>query len=186
MLKHMPAYHNNQTTAPTSRCFWITGLSGSGKTTVANAMVQQLGRYGIKPLLLDGDELRQALPHGQGYTYEDRKKLANSYARLAKLFTEQGHFVICATISMYDSVRAWNRKNIPGYHEVYLKVDLQTLKARDPKALYANATCNGDAPVIGLNTTFEEPKQPDMIFISESQLAPTDIAQKILESTTLK
>lgn len=162
------------------RCLWVTGLSGSGKTTIARAMIEQLARHTITPLLLDGDQLRQALPDGNGYSHEDRKKLAYSYARLAKLFAEQGHLVICATISMYDEVRFWNRENIPGYYEVYLKVDLETLQSRDPKAIYAQATAKMDAPVLGVTTSFEAPKCPDMIFNNDGHCSPSDIAHDIL------
>lgn len=116
------------------RVFWITGLSGAGKTTLARALQQALPGS----LLLDGDELREALgADSQGFDAESRHRLALSYARLARLLARQGATVIVATISLFHDLHAWNRANLPGYVEIFLDVPKEVRRQRDPKGLYA-------------------------------------------------
>lgn len=123
-----------QTSRQKGRVFWITGLSGAGKTTLGRAL------QGALPgsLLLDGDELREALgASGQGFDAESRRRLALSYARLAGLLARQGATVIVATISLFHELHAWNRANLPSYVEIFLDVPESVRRGRDPKGLYA-------------------------------------------------
>lgn len=116
------------------RVFWITGLSGAGKTTLARALQKALPGS----LLLDGDELREALgTEARGFDAESRRQLALSYARLAGLLARQGATVIVATISLFHELHAWNRANLPGYVEIFLDVPEEVRRGRDPKGLYA-------------------------------------------------
>ena len=116
------------------RVFWITGLSGAGKTTLAKALQKALPGS----LLLDGDELREALgSESRGFDAESRRQLALSYARLAGLLARQGATVIVATISLFHELHAWNRANLPGYVEIFLDVPEEVRRRRDPKGLYA-------------------------------------------------
>ena len=119
---------------PTGRVFWITGLSGAGKTTLAKALQKAVPGS----LLLDGDELREALgSESRGFDAESRRQLALSYARLAGLLARQGATVIVATISLFHELHAWNRANLPGYMEIFLDVPEAVRRRRDPKGLYA-------------------------------------------------
>jgi adenylylsulfate kinase len=93
---------------------WVTGLAGTGKSTVAALAGERLAARGRRPILLDGDVLRDVLGGQLGYQPEARRALAERYARLAKELAAQGFDVICATISMFHAVQAWNRANIPG------------------------------------------------------------------------
>lgn len=123
-----------QTSPPPGRVFWITGLSGAGKTTLARALQRALPGS----LLLDGDELREALgSENRGFDVESRRRLAMSYARLAALLARQGATVIVATISLFHELHAWNRANLPGYAEIFLDVPEEVRRRRDPKGLYA-------------------------------------------------
>ena len=93
---------------------WLTGLSGAGKTTIGTLLYQALRERKDNVVFLDGDQLRQVFGDDLGYAPDQRLKSAMRNARLCKLLAEQCLDVICCTISMFDSVRDWNRTNIPG------------------------------------------------------------------------
>jgi adenylylsulfate kinase-like enzyme len=158
-----------------SGVYWITGLSGAGKTTIGKALYEAMLENDPKVVFLDGDTLRWVLGDNIGYGYEDRKKCAMQYARLCKMLEEQKFTVICCTISMFDSVRNWNRENFLEYTEVYVKVSLETLKKRDQKGLYSS----GEKNLMGIDLNFEEPKHPDII-IENDELMIEDAVKQIL------
>ncbi|HBB25804.1 MAG TPA: adenylyl-sulfate kinase [Bacteroidetes bacterium] len=146
---------------------WITGLSGAGKSTVAKALVGRLQQAGRPVVFLDGDELRavfsHAVPSADGHSREQRLELALMYARLCKLLAQQGLCVVIATISMFREVHSWNRENIPGYFEVYLKVPIDELRRRDPKGIYRRFADGDVKNVAGLDLKVDEPARPDVI-----------------------
>ena len=121
---------------------WITGLSGSGKTSLGHELYKRFKSTGISPILLDGDQLRNILQNGNNLSDSfDRKNriiLAFSYSRLCQILSSQGFTVIIGTISMYREIYLWNRTNLTNYFEVYLKVPLSELRRRDPKNIYKN------------------------------------------------
>lgn len=151
-----------------SSVYWITGLSGAGKTTIGRLWYEKLKERGVPAVFLDGDELRQVFGDDLGFTEADRRKSAMRNARLCALLGKQGVTVVCCTISMFDSVRDWNRKNIPGYFEVYIKASMDTLRRRDQKGLYSQ--CARD--VAGIHFQVEEPKHPNLILENDGQLTP--------------
>ena len=104
--------------------YWITGLSGSGKTTVGNRLYYELRQDKDNVVLLDGDLLKSIVGDELGYSESDRRKRAFKYAKICKMLTDQGIIVICCTIAMYDEVRDWNRKNNKAYVEVFLDVPM--------------------------------------------------------------
>jgi adenylylsulfate kinase len=159
------------------RLFWITGFSGSGKTTTARALVKKLQEeLNIQAVLLDGDELRAALNRTIQFQKQDRLELAYTYAKLGKLLCDQGFVVIIATVSMFDEVRQWNRENIKNYVEVYLQVDLEERIRRDPKKLYQTE----DRGSMVTESAFEEPKTPDLVFKGEERLPPSQVVENII------
>ena len=157
-----------------NRVYWLTGLSGAGKTTIGRLWYEELKKSGEKVVLLDGDELRAVFGGGFGFTAEARLKLAMSYGRLCALLAEQGITVVCCTISMFRSVREWNRANIPGYFEVYVKVAMETLRRRDQKGLYSGGT-----EVAGVHFSVEEPKTPDLILENDGQITPAEQVRRL-------
>jgi cytidine diphosphoramidate kinase len=159
------------------RVFWLTGLSGAGKTTVGALLRDRLREAGLQPILLDGDRLRTVLAPEAGHTPEERRQLAFAYARLCRELAGQGFIVICATISMFHDVREWNAVNIFGYLEIYLRVPLAERMARDPKRLYHATTPN----MVGWDDDFEEPRRPDMVINNHGSVAPTDVVDLIFE-----
>lgn len=159
------------------RVLWITGLSGAGKTTLARALQKALPGS----LLLDGDELREALgASGQGFDAESRRRLAQSYARLAGLLARQGATVIVATISLFHELHAWNRDNLPGYVEIFLDVPEEVRRRRDPKGLYAGNVGH----MAGAEVKAELPLAPHLCLNgSESQEQALNMVLKLIKST---
>lgn len=163
------------------KVYWLTGLSGAGKTTIGRLWYEKLRSAGETVIFLDGDELRQVFGGRLGYTFEERRNLAMNYARLCASLSKQGMTVICCTISMFDSVRAWNRDNIPGYVEVYIKASMETLRRRDQKGLYSTGAQN----VAGVGFQVELPKTPDLILENDGQNTPEEQV-KILNSAVYR
>ena len=159
--------------------YWITGLSGAGKTTVGTALYKKIRESKRNVVILDGDKLREAYGGAFGYTQEERRKGALCNAKLSHMLAEQGIDVVCCTISMYDSVREWNRANNEKYIEVYLKVTMETLVKRDKKGLYSTHADN----LVGVNQSMEEPKFPDVLVNNDGQEKVEDIVERILSAT---
>lgn len=144
---------------PDGRVIWITGFSGAGKTTLARAVLPHLGPRAV---LLDGDELREALDAARsGFDRESRKRLAFTYARMARLLATQGLTVVVATISLFHDLHSWNRENLPGYCEVWLDVPEAERRRRDPKGLYAGADC-GQVQSMACELMAEVPREPHL------------------------
>ena len=153
-----------------NRVYWLTGLSGAGKTTIGRLWYEELKQSGERVVLLDGDELRAVFGGGFVFTAEARLKLGMSYGRLCALLAAQGFTVVCCTISMFHSVRAWNRANIPGYYEVYIQASMDTLRQRDQKGLYSQNAEN----VAGVGLQVEMPSTPDLILDNNGQSTPEE------------
>lgn len=159
--------------------YWITGLAGSGKTTIGKLLYRSIKSNKNNVILLDGDSLRK-LYESNDYSYEGRKLLAIKYSRLCKMLSDQGIDVICCTISMFDECRQWNRENILNYKEIYLKVSIDELIRRDQKELYTKALRKEIKNVIGIDIDFEEPKQPDLLIENNGEISPKEIVNNII------
>lgn len=141
--------------------FWITGLSGAGKTTIGKLLYEYMSEKNNHVILLDGDILREVY-QDFSYTPEGRIELTYRNARLCKMLNEQGIDVIICCIAMYDKCREWNRENIKNYKEIYLNVPIDELIKRDQKKLYSRALNGEIENVLGINVEYEEPKKPDL------------------------
>lgn len=173
---------------------WITGLSGSGKTTLAKELYRELRKKTPAITHLDGDVLREVFganaTEQKQYERKQRLALAMSYARLCNLLSAQGSIVIISTISMFHEIYSWNRRNLPNYFEVYLKVPLNVLKSRDPKKLYERFEKGELKNIAGLDVPIDEPTNPDLLIDVQQDSTPTEIAStvanEILEKLTLR
>ena len=150
-----------------SQVVWITGLSGAGKTTLAQAIVKHLRDNGQHVIFLDGDELRDILNRPlnniQSHDRESRLALAMQYAQLCRMLAMQGVIVVIATISLFKEIHSWNRINLPGYFEVYIKVSLEELRRRDPKSIYQRFNSGEIKNVAGLDLKIDEPLNAHLI-----------------------
>jgi adenylylsulfate kinase-like enzyme/phosphohistidine swiveling domain-containing protein len=143
--------------------YWITGLSGSGKTTLGRELWGRLRAAGRRVIFLDGDALRATIAEDLGHGVSDRRQSAMRNARLCRLLAGQGFDVVCATISLFHEVQRWNRENIPGYREVYLRVPIDELRRRDCKGIYAESGRTETCDVVGIDVPAEPPEAPDLV-----------------------
>lgn len=160
--------------------YWITGLSGAGKTTIGNRLYYELRKDNKNVILLDGDILKTIVGDTVGYTEEDRRRRAIKYAKLCKVLTDQGMIVICCTIAMYNEVREWNRKNNKGYVEVFLNVPLEVLRARDQKGLYSKYDSGELANLAGIDAKVELPQTPDVEIVNDGSISISECVKRIL------
>ena len=133
--------------------YWITGLSGAGKTTVGKLLYEEILSQKPNVFFLDSDAGRIVFNDKCGYSREERLDGAYRNARVCKMIADQGIDVICATISMFDEVRAWNRANIDSYKEVYLEVPMEVLIQRDQKGLESKLRLLSREPSCVVSTT---------------------------------
>lgn len=166
--------------------YWLTGLAGAGKTSIGNILFKYIKKKYKNTIFLDGDILRAILGYeNTNYDKASRISIAMQYAKLSKLFTDQGINVIFATISMFDSVRTWNRKNINNYVEIYLKVPFDILIARDKKHLFSKAIKNEKQNVVGIDIKIEEPKNPDIVIENSEKVSIDNLSKDLINKLIL-
>lgn len=141
---------------------WITGLPGSGKTTLAKEVYRILSKK-LPSIFMDGDIFRKIIGRDLGYTKKDRLKNAFRLARMNQYLAGHGMIVICATVSLYSQIHAWNRKHIKKLIEIYIEVPHHILRKRDQKRLYSDAQRGKVKNLIGVHQTFDIPQNPDII-----------------------
>ena len=156
--------------------YWITGLAGSGKTTIGNMLYYEIKKKESNTVILDGDIFKNISKEISGYSYEDRKKRARMYSNICKILVDQGINVVICTIAMFDEIREWNRNNIEKYIEVFLDVDIEVLLKRNKKGLYSDNKNN----VVGIDVEVEFPKNPDIIINNDGRYSAKECMDIIL------
>lgn len=160
---------------------WFTGLSGSGKSTIARTLEKRLYERGCHTFYLDGDNVRHGLNGDLGFSAQDRKENIRRVAEVARLAFDHGNLTICTFISPFAADRDFARSILPAgrFLEVYVKCDLEVLKRRDPKGLYAKAL-RGEIPEFtGVSSPYEEPITPALVVESDVQTVD-DIVEQLL------
>jgi len=148
---------------------WITGLPGSGKTTLANAVYKKIGLV-IPAIHIDGDHFRAIMGNDLGHSMKDRLENAYRITRLNKHLTDQGITVICSTVSLFREIHRWNRKNHKKLMEIYIDTPMDILMRRDQKGMYTGAAKKQVKNVRGFDQGFDMPQKPDMIIRNTGSL----------------
>ena len=159
--------------------FWITGLSGAGKTSIGKLFYNKIKLEQPNTIFLDGDELRLILDIKESFSMANRLAVSFVYSRLCKFLANQKLNVVIATISMFEEVRNWNKKNISNYKEVYIKVPIDILINRDQKGLYSKAIKGEIKNVIGIDIKVDEPKNPDFVCMNDGSKSIQNLANEI-------
>ena len=158
---------------------WFTGLSGAGKTTVANRLEQVLRDRGLKVEVLDGDVVRTHLSKGLGFSKEDRDTNIRRIGFVCNLLTRNGVVAIGAAISPYREVRDEVRAEIGRFVEVFVKCPLEVLQERDVKGLYAKALRGEIANFTGVSDPYEEPLNPEVVLESDKETEEESLAKVV-------
>ncbi|WP_047152362.1 adenylyl-sulfate kinase [Aneurinibacillus tyrosinisolvens] len=160
---------------------WFTGLSGSGKSTIANAVEQRMHERGLRTYLLDGDNIRHGINRDLGFSPEDRKENIRRIGEVSKLFVDAGLIVLTAFISPYKEDRQIARELVDEgeFVEAYVKCSLEQCEVRDPKGLYKKAKAGEIPEFTGISSPYEEPEAPELIIESDKQSVEQSVDQLI-------
>jgi adenylylsulfate kinase-like enzyme len=163
-------------TKRSAKVFWITGLSGSGKTEIAKAIKPHIeNKYG-KTLLISGDNLREIFSLTK-YDRKNREKYALAYSHFCKFISDQGINVIISTISLFDDVRLWNKKNIGKYIEIYIETKLdEIIKFNKKEKVYKNMK-----NIIGIHLKAELPKKSNIKIINNFSKTTNEISKDLIK-----
>jgi adenylylsulfate kinase len=174
----------NANMGQTGATLWMTGLSGSGKSTVAVALEQVLVQRGYHAYRLDGDNIRMGLNKNLGFSPEDRDENIRRIGEVAKLFADAGVICICSFISPYaearDMVRGLHTSDDLPFFEVHVDVPLDEAEKRDPKGLYKKARAGEIKGFTGIDAPFEEPKNAELT-LPTHELSVEQSVQKLLD-----
>lgn len=147
---------------------WLSGLSGSGKSTIADLAEAKFVNTKMKSVILDGDSVRNGLCSDLGFSQEDRQENLRRVAEAAKLFAQNGNIVICCFISPLQSQREIIQKILANdFNMVYVKASLKKCEERDPKGLYKKARSGEIANFTGISSIYEEPVSPNLVLDTE-------------------
>ena len=155
---------------------WFTGLSGSGKSTLSRMIESELRQRGASVEVLDGDEVRENLSKGLGFSKEDRDTNVRRIGYVAKLLSRNGAAVITAAISPYAEVRDQCRSMSRNFVEVYTECSIDELTRRDVKGLYAKAISGEIKNFTGISDPYEAPENAEITVNSETQTAEESLA----------
>jgi adenylyl-sulfate kinase len=158
---------------------WFTGLSGAGKSTIANIVVDELRARGRKVELLDGDEVREHLSKGLGFSKEDRDTNIRRIGFVASLLARNGVIAVTAAISPYQSLRDEVRGWIDHFVEIHVATSLEDCESRDVKGLYAKARAGEIPEFTGVSDPYEAPANPE-IRIETAGHTPQESAAEVV------
>jgi adenylylsulfate kinase-like enzyme len=156
---------------------WLTGLSGSGKTSLCREIVRLLKPRLRELIVLDGDAIRAAFGGDLTYSEQDRTIQIKRLQSIAKLLAEQGAIVLVAAVYSNPKLLEWNRCHLPAYVEVYVRASMETLRTRDTKGLYASSDT---VDVVGVTIPWSAPRSADVEIATDSGSSPEELARRVI------
>ncbi len=178
----MSRENRNRLNKHKSGIIWFTGLSASGKSTIAHAIEKKLFDRGIRTYVLDGDNVRHGINSNLGFSPEDRKENLRRIAEFAKLFVDAGIIVLASFISPNKKDRDYVRSRFNGdnFLEVYVSCSIDECERRDPKGQYKKARAGIIKNYTGISSPYEEPENPDLV-INTEHFDLEDSVNKVLD-----
>lgn len=156
---------------------WLTGMSGAGKSTISDALMERFRGGGVKVELLDGDIVRTNLSQGLGFTREDRDTNVRRIGFVCELLSRNGVIAVVAAISPYRSTREEVKARIPNFVEVHVDCPIEVLAARDVKGLYKKALAGEVANFTGISDPYEAPEHPDVVVRTDTETVEVSVAK---------
>jgi len=185
IVKHTPSItrkHRNTLNNHRSFVIWFTGLSGSGKSTIAHELEKKLYNLGCRSYVLDGDNIRHGLTSDLGFCEEDRRENIRRVGEVAKLMVDSGVVVLTAFISPFESDRKFVRSLFKDgdFIEVYCKADIKTCEMRDVKGLYKKARNGEIKNYTGIDSPYQVPSDTDLV-VDTYELSVNKSVLQVLE-----
>jgi adenylylsulfate kinase-like enzyme len=160
---------------------WLTGLSGAGKTTVAERLIEIVKPILPSLVLIDGDAIRELFGANLGFDEGSRKVQIGRIQRIALFLNRQNIPIIVSALYATPELLEWNRKNLSGYFEIYVDTPLAVVQARDTKGFYAKALAGEQVHVVGMDIPWQAPKSPDITVYTDTSTIDS-IAYEIINS----
>ena len=157
--------------------FWVTGLSGSGKTTISKNIKNKISELYGPTIIISGDDLRKIF-NLRGYSYSERLIINKKFRKLAKFVVNQKINLIFAIVGMFHEARSWNKKNIENYVEIYIKSNIKSIIKTNKKKIYKKKDI-GD--IVGIDITPELPKKPDIIINNNFKTSMNNLSTQLLK-----
>ncbi len=169
-----------------AKLIWITGLSGSGKTTIGQELYKKIKQKNTNTVFLDGDSFREILGNDLGHTSNDRLENAKRISRMCVFLILQDINVVCATMSLYKEVHQLNRNKIKNYFEIFIECKIEELIKRDQKGLYSAAINNKIQNIVGIDLPYDKPTNCELIINNNKKNNLEKKVQAILNIIGLK
>ena len=156
---------------------WITGLSGAGKTTIANQLIKKYKKKIPNLVNIDGDIVRNLFQNDLGFTKPERITQIKRIQRLSQILYKQNLFIIVSALYSNSALLNWNKKNFPKYFEIYLKATIKCVSKRDFKGIYAKQIQDkGYSNIVGIDIPWIAPKKPNLVIDTEKQSISKTVA----------
>ena len=161
---------------------WITGISGAGKTTIANSIIKRYKHKFPNLVNIDGDVIRQMFGDDLGYEEKDRIRQIKRIQKLCLFLENQNLIVIVSALYSNTELMDWNRKNFSEYFEIYLKASVDLVKERDPKGIYEKFDKGEEKNLVGLDIPWHEPKKPNLVIDMDKTKSFSDVKKNIVKN----
>jgi adenylylsulfate kinase-like enzyme len=169
-----------------AKLIWITGLAGSGKTTIGRMVHSELKKTFNNTVFLDGDTYREITGQTSSHTKEERLQVAMQIARMCKFLTSQDINVVCSTISLFKEVHLFNRDHNENYFEIFIDTDIDELVKRDQKGLYSRAIKGEVKNVVGVDMPFDKPEKCHLHLKNNTSDELNNNVEKIINLINIK